>query len=103
MKFGLPDDIVEKINDVLGFLPRLDEAIIYGSRAKGTFREGSDIDIALKGTLSHQDLFMLENKLEDLMLPYTFDLSIYANIANEELRQHIDRVGKIFFRRRSSY
>lgn len=71
---------------------------IYGSRAKGNYKNGSDIDLTLKG--NHLNLSLLNqiaNELDDLMLPYTFDLSIYSHISNEALIEHIDRVGKLFY------
>lgn len=70
------------------------QALIYGSRAIGTFRNGSDIDICLKGKkLSTKTFLKMENQLDDLMLPYTFDICIYHKIDNPNFINHIDRVG----------
>ena len=100
MKFGLSSSVVEKIFDVLRSFPSIEEAVIYGSRAMDNYREGSDIDLSLKGNLCHQDLLQIEMQLDDKMLPYTFDLSLYREIQNKELLEHIDRVGKILYARK---
>ncbi|MGA9590777.1 MAG: nucleotidyltransferase domain-containing protein [Salegentibacter sp.] len=94
MKFGLKDQVLLKLIKVFNSFRGIEEAIIYGSRALGTFREGSDIDITLKADLSFDELIQLEKKLDDLMLPYTIDLSLYQKLSNPELVHHIDRVGK---------
>jgi predicted nucleotidyltransferase len=72
--------------------------VIYGSRAKGNFRPGSDIDLTIKGDDIPFNQFMrLENQLDDLMLPYTIDLSQYRQIDNPELLAHIDWVGVVVY------
>jgi len=79
--------------------PQIDEVILYGSRAKGTHRPGSDIDISLKGNqLDLKILNKVSNDLDDLLLPYYFDLSILSQIENRELLEHIERVGKVIYR-----
>lgn len=97
MKFGLSDSALNKIYDVLRSFPAVEEAVIYGSRAMDTYREGSDIDLTLKGDLAYQDLLRIEMELDDKMLPYTFDLSLYHNLENKDLLQHINRAGKILY------
>ncbi len=98
MPFGLSDDEVSRIHQVLRKLPKLTKVLIYGSRAKGNFKPSSDIDLTLIGeNLSFSDLAHLDTELDDLLLPYTFDLSIYLDIENPDLKDHIDRVGKVFY------
>ena len=98
MDFGLTNDSVDKIKKVFAAYPEVSEAILYGSRAKGNFKRGSDIDITLKGeALDLCKLAKISNQLDDLSLPYTFDFSIYSQITNEELLEHINRVGAIFY------
>lgn len=99
MEFGLSDTVFYKIHSVFKFFPQIQEAVLYGSRAIGTYREGSDIDISFKGELSFDELLQIEKDLDDLMLPYTFDLSIYHMLSNEELVEHIDMKGKSFYKR----
>lgn len=100
MKFGLKEDIIEKITEVFASVSEVDEVIIYGSRAKGENKSSSDIDIVLKGEkLTLSELNKISLILDDLLLPYTFDLSIYHRINNSELLNHINRVGKTLYSR----
>ncbi len=98
MKYGLSDKDVSRIKTVFTNCPSVQAAILYGSRAKGSFKKNSDIDISLKGEkLSFKDLIKISLELDDLMTPYDFDLSLYDDIDNEDLLDHINRVGKILF------
>ena len=97
-RFGIESPMFEQIIEVLRGSPMIEEAIIYGSRAKGVHKSGSDIDVVLKGEeLTLQDLNRISMALDDLLLPYTFDLSIFHHIDNAELLAHIGRVGKSIF------
>ena len=72
---------------------------MYGSRAKGNYKPGSDIDLTLKGKeLNLKLLNKISLELDDLLLPYTFDLSIYHHIKQPDLIDHIVRVGKVFYK-----
>ena len=94
MLYGLQQTTIEAINSVFRKYQDIDEVILYGSRAKGNFRTGSDIDLVLKGEkLSLSDLLKIENELDDLMLPYKIDLALYHQVNNPELIEHIERVG----------
>jgi len=93
--FGLPQDSLDEIKKVILSHSGTKEAIIYGSRAKGNFREGSDIDLTLKGNLNYRNLVEISVKLDDLNLPWKIDLSLYSQIKNEELKKHIDQVGVV--------
>ena len=74
--------------------------VLYGSRAKGNYREGSDIDLTLMGdVLSHTQLNRIETQIDDLLLPYAIDLSIFESIDNANLIDHIRRVGVVFYER----
>lgn len=74
--------------------------MLYGSRAKGNYKRGSDIDLTLKGdALGYRELLRLMDELDDLLLTYMIDLSIYCQIDNPALREHIDRVGVVFYAR----
>lgn len=77
----------------------IEEAILYGSRAKGNHKSGSDIDLSLKGgKLNLKVLNRISLDLDDLFLPYSIDISIYHQIDNPDLIEHIQRVGKVFYR-----
>lgn len=98
MKFGLTQKVIEAINSVFSQYPGIEEVVIYGSRAKGNFREGSDIDLTIKASsLTTSDLLSIENKIDDLMLPYKVDLSLLHQITEPDLFEHISRAGITFF------
>jgi predicted nucleotidyltransferase len=100
--FGLNSQTIERIHSILQNHPKVHKAMIYGSRAKGNFREGSDIDLTLCGEqLSNQDLASILDDLEESDTPYSFDLSIYDRLKDAALVEHIDRVGKVFYEVRS--
>ena len=99
-KYGLRQTDIEQIQDVFKKHPDIQAAILYGSRALGNHRTGSDIDLTLKGDLSTSQLFQLEQELDDLLLPYKIDLSIFNTIKNLDLIDHINRVGKVFYEKR---
>lgn len=102
-RFGLSAKTLEEISGVMAQHPQVERAVIYGSRAKGNFKSGSDIDLTLFGeALSFGDLLKIMTELDDLLLPYTFDLSIFRMIDHEELRSHIERVGQDLYRRQDS-
>lgn len=99
MKYGLSNTTIAKIIEVFSAYPNIKEAIIFGSRVMETYKEGSDIDITLKGNdLTFDNLLTIESQIDNQMLPYKFDLSIFHNLENQELIDHINRVGKIFYR-----
>ena len=101
MPYGLTLQTIEAIQQCLGSNDKISEAILYGSRAKGNYKNGSDIDMTLKGEhLTLADVFALEEHLDNLLLPYTFDLSIFRHIDNPDLLEHIQRVGVSFFLRK---
>jgi predicted nucleotidyltransferase len=90
MPFGLSTATTEKVRKVLAEHPQVEQAILYGSRALGTYKNGSDIDLTLVGgQLDLSLLLKIENKLDDLLLPYK----------NEELKEHIRRAGQVFYHR----
>lgn len=98
MLFGLSIEDREKINNLFKQFEFIDKVILYGSRAKGNYKPSSDIDITLFGdNLTLSELQLVENEIDDLLLPYKFDISIYNQISNIELIEHIDRVGKVLY------
>ena len=98
MQFGLKPDTIARINGVLLAHPEVEQAMLYGSRAKGNYRAGSDIDLFLKGeTITLTQLMKIENELDDLLLPYKIDLSLHHALDNPELIDHIRRVGLVFY------
>ena len=91
--YGISQNALDKIKTVLFSVQGVEQAILYGSRAKGSFKEGSDIDLTVKGNLTYDDLVKMSVNLDDLNLPWKIDLSLYSQIGNKDLLDHIDRVG----------
>ena len=103
MRYGLSDETIEQICGVLARYPAIEKAVLYGSRAKGTFKPGSDIDLSLHGaTLTLKDLGDIDFALDSLLIPYTIDLLIFDTLDHVKLREHIERVGKIIYQRGAS-
>lgn len=100
MNCGLSTQTVQKISQVLARYPEIEKAVLYGSRAKGDFKHGSDIDLTLSGpALTHDHCAAVADALDDLLLPYSIDLSVFHLIDHAALREHIDRVGIVFYER----
>jgi predicted nucleotidyltransferase len=101
MKYGLPDATIGKICAVLKRYPQVKRAILYGSRAKGNYQKGSDIDLTLLGgaDLTLHVLYKILDDLDELLLPYTIDLSIFDKIGDPDVIDHIRRVGGVFYER----
>lgn len=98
--YGLSEKTIKAIQGVFAKYPQIDRAVLYGSRAKGNYRNGSDIDLVLVGAaLDLSLIFKIEIELDDLMLPYRIDLSACHQIENTELVEHIDRAGLVFYER----
>ena len=99
-QFGLNPIQTQIITDILANYPEIESAIIYGSRAKGNFREGSDVDLTLKGKrVDQRVLLQIMGELDDSLSPYLFDLSIYHQLKNQNLIEEIDRTGKVFYQK----
>lgn len=100
MKFGLSNEVINQINQVFRDYPEIDKVIIYGSRAKGNYRVGSDIDLMLiSDNVSYSMLLKIISALDELLLPYSIDLSCYQQIENPNLLEHINRIGQIFYQK----
>lgn len=95
--FGLYPNSYKKILSIFNKYKNIEKVIIYGSRAKGDYKEGSDIDLTLIGDLNYNDVIKLKHDLEDSSIPYLVDLSIFKELKTESLLEHIKRVGKVFY------
>lgn len=92
--YGLPPHVLEQLTAVFRAWPQIERVILYGSRAKGNFRKGSDIDLCLEGQiLEVPDLLKLNTQIDDLLLPWKVDLSLKHMIDNPNVLAHIERVG----------
>jgi type I restriction enzyme, R subunit len=98
-RYGLKTEIIEKIQAVLARFESIDDAILYGSRAKGNCKPGSDIDLTLKvrEDAPRSLLADVTGAIDDLNLIYSCDISLHHQIDNENLLEHIDRVGVEFY------
>lgn len=99
MKFGLDHGDVDAIVTVLRGCTRVQEALIVGSRALDRHRPESDIDIAVRGPLTAQDVAELRGALDRLPLPWMFDVVALDTLRDDAVREHVERVGKTLFRR----
>lgn len=98
--FGLKDGDIEIIISILKKYPRIEQALIFGSRAKGNYKPGSDVDIVLKGNVNDIATEIGFSLNEDSLLPYKFDVLDYNSISNKNLIDHINRVGIVFYERK---
>jgi predicted nucleotidyltransferase len=96
-EFGLDDRALALIRGVVTRHPRIVEVRVFGSRAKGNYRPESDIDLALFGDVDGALAGSIAAELDDLPLPYRFDVQAYPAIRHQPLREHIDRVGRVLF------
>jgi predicted nucleotidyltransferase len=88
----------KKLCSIFKQFPSINRVILYGSRAMGNFKPGSDIDLTIDGDdFSTDELLSVMSKIDDLMLPYKVDLSIFHSLDHEDLLDHIKRVGLIFY------
>ena len=98
MKYGLSDIELNKFREFYARYEDIEEVILYGSRAKGNHKPFSDVDISLVGAnLTRSRLNQIAFAIDDLLLPYQFDLSIFHKLTNMELVDHIRRVGISIF------
>jgi uncharacterized protein len=97
---GLSQRVVDRITGVLSRFSDVEQAVLFGSRAKGTHKPGSDIDIALVGAgLDWRVVGKIYDALDDLLLPYRFSLIVYDKSTDPEVAAHILRVGIGLFQR----
>ena len=100
MNHGLSADTVARITSVLARFPDVEKAVIYGSRAKGNHRKGSDIDLTLFGDgINDTVMSRIYWALDDLLLPYKIDLSLFSGLKEPALVDHIRRVGIVLYTR----
>ncbi len=96
--FGLSSEVIKDIRAVFQKHTNITKVFIFGSRAKGTFSEGSDIDLAAIGEdISFNQLLDINVQIEDLGLLYKVDVVDYNKQKNTPLGEHIDRVGLSFY------
>jgi len=99
--YGLSTETIEEITAAFMQCPKIEKVMLYGSRAKGNYRNGTDIDITLmgEGLTLENSVYPLMDIFDESSLPYSFDISIFKDIENESLVEHIERVGKVLYER----
>ena len=104
MNIGLEQKDIDEILNIAAQFSEIEKVIVFGSRAKGSHTKGSDIDLAISGeNITPATLVKLSERLNsESMLPYFFDILHYENINNDELKDHIDRIGKILFKKKKT-
>ncbi len=101
MKYGLSDKQLQEIAGIISSYSQIEQALIFGSRAIDTYKEASDVDIAIKGSKADSKLAAaLKDQLEEeTYLPFFFDVIAYHSVQSEELKKHIRTKGKSIYRK----
>jgi predicted nucleotidyltransferase len=103
MQFGLKDIFINQINSVFTAFPEIEKVVLYGSRAKGNYRAGSDIDLVIFGDkITYKDFTEISLSLDNLLIPFKIDIALYKRITDDDIRNHITRVGRVFYIRSST-
>ena len=98
MKFGLSDTVIKELQDVFRRHANIEKVLIFGSRSKGNYRAGSDIDLAVIGKdIDYNLLLSILCEIDDLDLLYTVDLLDYQKKKGTPIGDHIVRVGQVFY------
>ena len=97
-QFGLTSSEIEQIRSVVTQFPEVTQVLVYGSRVKGNYRASSDIDMTIMDNIDWPLFNRIETELDDLMLPYQIDLSIFSQIENDNLIDHIQRIGQPIYK-----
>lgn len=98
MKFGLSDTVIRELQDVFRRHASIEKVLIFGSRSKGNFRAGSDIDLAVIGKgIDYSQLLTIQCEIENLEMLYRIDLLDYQKEIGTPIGDHIDRVGQVFY------
>ncbi len=92
--FGLTERDMQTLTDIFKKYPEVKDVFLFGSRAKGTFKQGSDIDLAIMNAgVSDKTIRDIKVDFEESNLPYNVDLAYFATVSHQELKEHVSRVG----------
>ncbi len=93
--YGLPEQALRRLLETLHRNPAVERVVLFGSRAKGNYRPGSDIDLCLFApVMTLPELLQLGVDIDELLLPWKVDLCLWHQLDNPALREHIQRVGR---------
>lgn len=102
-KFGLPEKTINILNEFFRNYPKIQKVIIFGSRANGTYKNSSDIDFAIIGeNIDFKFISHISAELDELSTPYIYDVLDYKTETNQNLRENIDRFGKVFYEKQDT-
>lgn len=96
--FGLPDRTINELLEYFSTKTDIEKVLIFGSRTRGTYRIGSDIDFAIF-TDNHNDFYKISNELDELPTPYKFDVIDYKTLTHQGMKESIDKYGQIFYQK----
>lgn len=100
---GLSVEYNAEIAEIMSRHPEVERVVLYGSRAKGTHTNRSDIDLALMGSsIGDHTLGDIKLDLDESDVPLSIDVLIYATLENQDLKAHIDRVGLTLYTKKNS-
>ncbi|MGF1567798.1 MAG: nucleotidyltransferase domain-containing protein [Nodosilinea sp.] len=101
MPYGLRESDIAHIINAIQQQDEISAVVLFGSRAKGNYKRGSDVDLAIKGDdVTHRSVAQLADCLnEEKPMPYFFDVVHYETIDQPQLLEHINRVGIVIFQR----
>ena len=98
--YGMTDDELKLLCSLFARHKEIEQVILYGSRARGTHKPFSDVDITLLGIgLTRSHLSRLMADLDESSLPYFFDISLFAKLTNPDLIEQIERTGVVLYQR----
>ena len=102
MKFGLSDITIQEMRSAFQKFNKIEKAVLFGSRVKGSHSPGSDIDIAIFGKeISFNEFLSIKIELDELDLLNKIDLVHFETIENPDFIDHINRVGVILYDRKT--
>lgn len=100
-QWGLSEEVQTRLRNCLRAEPKIQRVLLFGSRAMGNYKPGSDIDLALDAPeMSFNEWLGFQLKLDELLLPYKIDAILLHFVDQETLKEHINRVGVVFFEKR---
>ena len=98
MRYGLSDSVIKELQDVFRRHANIRKVLIFGSRSKGKYRSGSDIDLAIADSkIDYRQLLDIQCEIDNLELLYSVDLLNYESKKGTPIGDHIDRVGQVFY------
>ena len=95
MNYGLTERSYQKIKEVINKYSDY-EFIVFGSRARGDYKNGSDLDLAVKGEIDEKNYYAILNSFDLLDIPYMIDIVFISKIKKKELLDAIQRDGVKF-------